>query len=201
MRQKLLTRNGAFVLLIFSALTICFVPPTNGAPLNCTAECGGELRTSLKACDGCDTYVEEYMCKHGAYMQYGACMGVCNTVGRISHWLGYYPPGIVFYEPAEIVKVGFQRCDSTGFLNDQGPITNVDIYIIACEDIDTTVDLELMPFELLGAAMFNGDNNTWELDWNTSSYDSPGGYLIMANYLDLRHVLQATLVRTCLIQP
>jgi len=124
------------------------------------------------------------MCKHGAYMDYGACMGVCNTVGRISHWLGYYPPGIVWPEAAEVVKVGFQRCDSLGFLEGQGPITDVDIYIIACEDIDTTVDLTSMPFELLGSAVFNSETSVWELDWNTSSYDSPGGYLIMANYLD-----------------
>jgi len=183
MKPRYLLQMAVFILLVSAAFSFCLVPEANGY-LNCSEECGKTLTSDLAACATYQNEVYRKMCNGGAYMQYGACLGVCNTVGRLSHWLGYYPPGIVIYDPTEIKKIGFQRLDSTGVLQGPAAITNVEIYIIACDDIDTTLELTSMAFDYLGTAVYNGETNAWELDWNTDSYDSQGGYLIMADYLD-----------------
>ena len=174
---------AVFILLISAAFSFCIVPEANGF-LNCTEQCAHQLRADLKYCGMQSNYVAELTCKNAAYINYLACLYACNGSGYLSHWLSYSPQSIINYEPEDIKKIAFHRCDSTGILEGPGSITNVDIYIIACENIDTTVDLTSMAFEFLGNATYNGETGAWELDWNTDSYDSQGGYLIMADYLD-----------------
>lgn len=183
MSQRYFVRTAAFILLAIVAFSFGLTPSAK-AWLNCTEECGAELRSDLAACATYTSDWEKYMCNCGAYMAYGGCQLVCNTLGQITNLLGIYPPSIVWYNPGGDDLLGFRRYDSLGFLEGQGSITNVGIFIIANDDIDTTVELKSMAWQFLGNAVFNSETSCWEIGWNTTAYDSPNGYLIMADYLD-----------------
>lgn len=168
-----------YILVALFALSFFHIANASTVPPTCREVCLNDLVDCQDDCSWWDLF-----CDTDCNVDWIGCNVDCGSGSGGLNYVPTFQPAVIIYEQDATVSFAVGRHDGSGFLEGQGGVTSVLLYVLAREDIDTSVAPFSMAFQGEGDAIFNASTNHWEYNWNTSSFDSPTGYLIRAVFYD-----------------